>query len=110
MRDSLSPVSCAIIFFYSHKLFDTHSKARESGPHQCSQCGQTFEYPTSWSNHVKTQNKVYICEEEGSEKKSCSYGMYIEHMQYGHTESKTIPCPYCHLYFQTRTQMYSHQN
>ena len=94
--------------FYSFTSFDTHSKAHESGPHQCNQCGQTFEYATSLSNHVKTQSKVYICEEEACEKKSRSYAMYLEHMQYGHIESKTIPCPDCDLKFQTPTQMYSH--
>ena len=96
--------------FHSHKAFDMHAKGHELGIFECNQCSQQFDYETSLSNHVKMHTNVYTYPQEDCAKHFHSYAMHLEHVQYYHLPTKTIPCNYCDKYFQMPTQMHCHRN
>ena len=96
--------------FYLQKGFDNHAKAHQDGLHECPQCSQKFELKSSLTNHIKSHTNVYVCECPECGKEAKSYAMHLEHINYVHTETPTIPCDYCHCYFFTPTQMYCHCN
>ena len=77
----------------------------------CDQCGKTFEYPGSLSNHMKVHSDtVYVCEVQNCGKENKSYAMHLEHVQFGHTAKPMIECKNCLQMFFTPTQMHSHHN
>ena len=91
--------------FYNH--IQTHRSALHHCPHE--DCGQYFTLKTSLTNHLQkhSPDKMHcsVCQKEFTYRQS-----YIEHEQYWHRKTQTVPCPVCNKLFWTPTSMRSHHS
>ena len=97
-------ISRTIRSFFNH--YDTHQKP----PNQCpvETCSMTFDRKSSLTNHLQKHSDFRMtCEKCG--KKFQYRQSYLEHIEYRHRPTKTVPCPVCKRYYWTPTSMRSHR-
>ena len=96
--------------FRSYKSFKAHTKVHDEGhkPFKCKHCGDQFEYDSTLQNHLQKHDLNYnVCRKCG--KKYKYRQKYLDHIQHAHLETKTIECPLCKTFFQTKGSMATHK-
>ena len=95
--------------FRSYTSFKAHCKTHSAANrHTCKKCGDSFERLSSLQNHEqKHSTESYQCKECGYKNKYRQ--QYLDHIQHAHLPEKTIQCPICKKFYQTRGSMASHK-
>ena len=96
----------------SVRSFFNHTQTQHAVSYRCPypDCEDTFLLKTSLRNHTEKHNDFYYtCNLSTCGKKFKFRGSYLEHINYRHRDSKTVPCPICKVMFWTPTSMRSHR-
>ena len=95
-------------YLCSMRIFENH-EASHKASHKCPECGKAFALKTSLYNHTQVHN---------NNRMKCSFPRclrtfkhcqnQLEHITWGHCETKDVPCTICKKMFQTPTSMRAH--
>ena len=96
----------------SVRSFTNHTKTDHALIFHCPypDCDEKFLLKTSLINHEqKHSNFRYTCNLASCAKKFKYRSTYLEHINYRHRESKSVPCPVCKKMYWTPSDMRSHR-
>ena len=96
----------------SVRSFTNHTKTDHLIIFHCPypDCNDSFLLKTSLINHEqKHSNFRYTCNLATCAKKFKYRATYLEHINYRHRESKSVPCPVCKKMYWTPSDMRSHR-
>ena len=96
----------------SVRSFFNHQQTEHAIVYRCPypDCDDTFMLKTSLRNHTEKHNEFYYtCNLTTCGKKFKFRGSYLEHINYRHRDSKSVPCPVCKKMYWTPTSMRSHR-
>ena len=96
-------------YLRSMRSFENH-QASHKASHQCQQCRKTFALKTSLYNHsqVHSDNRMH-CSYPGCQHTFKHEQNQLEHITWGHHDTKDVPCTICKKMFQTPTSMRAHR-
>ena len=95
--------------FRTVQSFDNHQKSH-SASHTCSVCGQFFNLKTSLTNHSKIHLNLKLkCSQQNCDKTFSQRSNQLQHIQYGHKNTRTVKCTHCEKYYYTPNNMRAHR-
>ena len=96
-------------YLRSMRSFENHHASHKKS-HQCWECGKAFALKTSLYNHSQVHsNSRMHCSFTGCLRTFKHCQNQLEHITWGHRDTKDVPCTICKQMFQTPTSMRAHQ-
>ena len=103
--------TCLICYrsFHTYKTFRGHRRTHTLNKQfKCETCGDSFELSSTLQNHEQKHSPDYnVC-------KTCKHKFkyrqkYLDHIKHAHLPTKTVKCPLCSKFYQTRGAMATHK-
>ena len=95
--------------FRSVRSFDAHYQGH-SVRHACTVCKQSFDRKSTLTNHITVHSTDKMCcSFPGCDRTFKHRGNLLEHVKWGHRDTKDVACTHCSKMFQTPSSMRAHR-